>query len=439
MSILLLGLNHRTAPVEVRERLAFSREGAANALMLFRSQFPTDAEAAIISTCNRVEILVNTNDEGGSPDSDEIVAFLARARDLPQESFKPYLYEYRDAVAVRHVLRVISGLDSIVVGESQIVNQIKQAYALAHEQSSAGPVLHRLFHHALGVSKRTRCETRIGEGKLSVPSVAMDIVRRACADLSTLNVLIVGAGDMAQHACQYLAEAAVAKLVVTSRTYNNARSLATACGGVAVPYAQLDQCLVEADVVITATSCPTPILTVDRVQCAAQARPVGRPLLLVDLSVPRNVEPAVGQLEGVRLYDIDSLAQAVDRHHRSRLAAIKACETIIEQEVQAFGKWIDQARVGPIIDQIYRDVRELAGIEVRRLFNRRQDLSPDMKDEVTQLVDRLVGKLLHPCVSVIRQSPTEQTTPATLAKAFESVRLSFKPEPSGELPRARRP
>ena len=433
MSILLLGLNHRTAPVEVRERLAFSREGASNALMLFRSQFPADAEAAIISTCNRVEILINTND-GGAPDADEVVAFLARARDLPTDIFKPYLYEYRDAVAVRHVLRVISGLDSIVVGESQIVNQIKQAYALAHEQNSAGPVLHRLFHHALGVSKRTRCETQIGEGKLSVPSVAMDIVRRACPDLSTLNVLIVGAGDMAQHACQYLAEAAVAKLVVTSRTYNNARSLATACGGVAAPYAQLDECLADADVVITATSCPTPILTIDCVRRAVSARPAGKPLLLVDLSVPRNVEPAVGQLDAIRLYDIDSLAQAVDHHHRSRLAAIKACETIIEQEVEAFGKWIEQARVGPIIDQIYRDVRELAGIEVRRLFNRRQDLAPDIKEDVTQLVDRLVGKLLHPCVCAIRQGATaaataaDQTMPASLAKAFESVRFNFKPQ-----------
>jgi glutamyl-tRNA reductase len=420
MSMLLLGLNHRTAPVEVRERLAFSREGTANALMLFRAQFP-DAEAAIIGTCNRVEILVNAED--GALSAQDIVAFLAKARDLSASSFAHHLYEFNGAVAVRHIFRVISGLDSIVVGETQVVNQVKQAYALAHEQGTCGPVLHRLFHHAFGVNKRTRGETGIGEGKLSVPSVAMDIVRHACPHPSELNVLVVGAGDMSQHACRYLAEAAVGRLVVISRTFNNARTLAEACGGVAAPYAELDRHLGEADVVIAATSCPTPILTEKRLESVAVGR-LDRPLVLIDLSVPRNIEPGAGRAAGVKLYDIDSLVGVVQRTHRGRAAAVRACGGIIDDEVRAFERWIAEARVAPLIGQIFRDVRELADVEVRRLFNRCPEFSPDQKDEVAQLVDRLVGKLLHPCVSAIREG-TANAGAAHVGDVLEESRLSF--------------
>jgi glutamyl-tRNA reductase len=423
MSVLLLGLNHRTAPVEVRERLAFSREGVANALMLFRHAYP-DAEAAIVSTCNRVELLVNT--DGDAPDVEAVVAVLARARDLAPDAFRPHLYELTGREAIRHVFRVISGLDSIVVGECQIVNQVKQAYALAHEQGSVGPVLHRLFHHAFGVSKRARGETRIGDGKLSVPAVAMDIVRRACPQPASRSVMVVGAGDMARHACEYLVDEGVDRLVVTSRTFKNASTLAAVCGGVAVPYAELDEHLAAVDVVITATACPTPILTDERVRrtTADVSRRGGAPLLLIDLSVPRNVEPAVARIPNVILLDIDSLADVVGRNHDTRRASVRACEAIIDEELGAFERWIDQARVAPVIDQIYRDVREMANVEVRRLFNRCQDLSAGQREEVAQLVDRLVGKLLHPCVSAIRQGTSEPAT-ATLARAFESMRVSF--------------
>lgn len=421
MSILLLGLNHNTAPVHVRERLAFSREGAASALMLFRRQFP-DAEAAIISTCNRVEMLVNSENE--SIDARRVVAFLARARDIDATSFAPHLYEYAGSKAVRHLFRVISALDSLVIGESQVVNQVKQAYALAHEQGCCGPVLHRLFHHAFGVSKRTRGETRIGDGKLSIPSVAMEIVRQACPQTSKLNVLVVGAGDMAQHACRYLAEAGVGRLVITSRTFNNARTLAQACGGNAAPYAELDEHLAAADVVIAATSCPTPILTEQRVGRAME-RAGGRQLLLIDLSVPRNIESAAGRVPGVKLHDIDSLSDLAGRNHHTRSVAARQCEAIVEEEVRIFERWIADARVGPLIGRMFRDVRELANIEVRQLFNRCPDLSADHKDEVAQLVDRLVGKLLHPCVGAIRERAASVSS-KDITEELDEQRLIFQ-------------
>lgn len=421
MGILLLGLNHRTAPVEVREQLAFSRDGAGNALALFRRMFP-DAEAAILSTCNRVEIVVSADD--GSPGVDDVVAFLAQARNIPADVFADHLYRKADGAAIQHVLRVIAGLDSMVLGESQIVSQMKQAYTMAHEQGTAGPVLHRLFHHAFGVSKRIRSETEIGEGKLSVSSVAVDLIREVCPDPSEVTVLVVGAGEMAQYACQYLAEEGVKRLCITTRTLSNAKALADAVGGQAVPYAQLDRYLVEADVVITATSCPAAILTVERVARAQQAR-VDEPLLLVDLAVPRNIDPGVSGIEGVKLYDIDALGEVVSETHRNRLAQLGACEQIVDEEVEAFEKWIGEARVRPIIDQIYRDVRELASVEVRRTMNRCPDLTDEQKDEVQQLVDRLIGKFLHPCVATIR-AQSHTTTSTQLAEGFRSLRLTFE-------------
>lgn len=427
MSLMLLGLNHRTAPVDVREKLAFSREGAANAIALFRRLYP-QAEASIVSTCNRVEILVNA--EGNSPGLDDVVSFLAQARDLPVTSFRPHLYELEDRAAVKHLLRVISGLDSMVIGESQIVNQMKQAYGLSHEKGAAGPVLHRLFHHAFGVSKRLRSETGIGDGKLSVSSVAVDIVREVCPDPSSATVLMVGAGEMAQYACEYLAEASVKRLLIATRTLTNAKTLADTCGGTAVPYAELDQHLLEADIVITATSCPTAILTVERIN-AAMARRHNRRLLLVDLAVPRNIEPAVGLIHGVSLYDIDALGEVVANNQKSRLAAVEACERVIDEEVEAFEQWINESRVRPIIDQMFRDVRELANIEVRRLFNKCSDLTEQQRGQVSELVDRLVGKFLHPCVATIRQGAAEMSS-ATLAEAFHSMRLSFEAK-SGQV------
>src|SRR5580765_7240414 len=233
MSILLIGLNHRTAPVEIREQLAFSRDGVATALLLFRNRFP-GSEAAILSTCNRVEMLVAS--DGDKPTAGEVLSFIAQARDLPVASFKPYLYELKDEQACRHFFRVASGLDSMVLGESQIVNQVKQAYAAASEQGTTGRTLNRMFHHAFEVSKRVRTETKIGLGKVSIPSVAVDVASSIFDDFSSKQVLVIGAGEMAQLVCEHLREAKASRFVVTTRTLNNAKALAEACQGQAVPF-----------------------------------------------------------------------------------------------------------------------------------------------------------------------------------------------------------
>jgi len=420
MSVLLIGLNHRTAPVEVRERLAFSREGIAAALMVFRRRFPA-TEAAILSTCNRVEILVNSeNDEAGP---ERVIDFLSHVRDVPVSAFKSHLQVVEGKDVFRHFFRVISGLDSMVLGEHQIVNQLKQAYQIAHEQKTAGPVLHRLFHHAFGVSKRIRSETGIADGKTSIPSVAVDVIGREMPDFSHRRILIIGAGEMAQLTAQYLAEANAQHFAVTTRTLSNAKALAEVCHGEAVPFAGLDDQLAKADIAITATSCPAAIITSERI-IACQERRGHRALLLIDLAVPRNVGADVAKIGGVSLYDVDALGRIVSGNCRQRESQVEACQRIVDEEVAAFEGWLAESRVRPLIEQMYQDVRALAEIEVRGLFRRCPELSERQREAVEQLADRLVSKLMHPCVSAVRR-PSFTDSAATLAEAFRATRLSF--------------
>jgi glutamyl-tRNA reductase len=399
MSILLLGLNHRTAPVEIREQLAFSRDGVATALLLFRNQFPT-AEAAILSTCNRVEILVASDSD--SPTHADVLSFIAQARDLPVRDFKNYMYQLSGEQACRHFFRVAGGLDSMVLGECQIVNQVKQAYAAASEQGTTGRVLNRLFHHAFEVGKRVRSETKIGEGKVSISSVAVDVARGIFDDFSTKRTLVIGAGEMAQLVCQYLRDANAREFVVTTRTLANARALADACQGEAVPFDQLDEQLVRADIVITASACPMPFVTAERIR-AAQVKRGGRWMFLIDLAVPRNVAADVASVPQVYVYDIDALGRIVQENQRQRTAQIEHCEHILDLEVAAFEHWLDQAKLNPLIEQMFHDAHQLCESEVQRLFRKCPDLSDEQRHAVAQLAQRLAGKFMHPCVSSLRR------------------------------------
>jgi glutamyl-tRNA reductase len=416
MSILLIGLNHRTAPVEVREQIAFSREGVATALLLFRNQFPK-AEAAILSTCNRVEMLIAS--DGDKPSAADVMMFIAQSRDLPVTHFKPYLYQLEDEQACRHFFRVASGLDSMVLGENQIVNQVKQAFAIASEQGTTGRTLNRMFHHAFEVSKRVRTETKIGLGKVSVPSAAVDVARHIFDDFSNKQTLVIGAGEMAQLVCEHLREASASRFVVTSRTLSNARALADACHGEAVPFAELDEQLVHADIIIAATACPKPFITAERI-AAAQKRRGGKLLFIIDLAVPRNVEAAVAEINQAYLYDVDTLGAIVAENQQRRTSEIEHCEKILDEEVTSFTQWLDQTKLNPLIEQMYKDAHNVSDVEMRKLLRRCPDLTQEQREAVEQLVDRLVGKFMHPCVSVLRkQNRTESST--FLASAFRAA------------------
>jgi glutamyl-tRNA reductase len=413
MSLLVVGLNHRTAPLDVREQFAFSREGVSTALMLFRNQFP-DCEAAIISTCNRVEMIVAK--ENGKPTHDDIVQFFAQARDLPVKLFRHYLYELKGERAVRHLFRVAGGLDSMVFGEYQIVSQCKTAYAQASEQGTTGRVLNRLFHQAFCVSKRLRSETDIGKGKVSVPSVAVDVAGQIFEDFVNKKVLVVGSGEMARLVCEHLREADARLFTVTGRTLSNTRALAAACDGTAVPYDQLDDQLAEADIIITATSCPKAFITAERFK-AAQRRRKGRPAFLIDLAVPRNVEPAVDELRQVYVYDIDALGEIVAKNQEQRAKAMAECEAIVDEAIGAYEQWLNESRVQPLIGQMYRDAREVTEGELARLFNANRDLTDEQRDAIEKFAHRLTMKMMHPAVQLTKETGIRCSPQAQRGKA----------------------
>lgn len=404
MNVLLVGLNHRTAPVEIREQLAFSKDGVATALMLFRNRFP-GSEAAIVSTCNRVEMLVATESE--RPTIKDVVSFIAQARDLPANQFQPYMYQFSGEAACRHLFRVASGLDSMVIGESQIVNQIKQAYAAASEQGTTGRLLNRLFHHAFQVSKRVRTETTVGEGKCSVSSVAVDIASQIFEDFADKEVLVMGAGEMSQLVCQSLRDAGSRSFTVTTRRLLNAKALAEACDGRAVSFDQVDVELRKADIVVTATACPEPLITPERL-AKAQKHRRGRPLFLIDLAVPRNVHPDVAKMDQVYLYDIDALGRIVAENQQQRCQQLEACERILDEEVGEFEDWVRTTRVSSLIEQMFKDARETRDAEVAKVLRRLPDLEPEVREEIERLADRLVGKFLHPAVMMVRQQQQQK-------------------------------
>ncbi len=416
MNILLVGMNHRSAPIHLREQLAFSREGVSTALMLFQQRYPS-SEAAILSTCNRVEMMVVSPDE--HPNIDDMVSFIAQARDLPVRDFKPYLYQYQGEQAVRHLFRVAASLDSMVVGEYQIVNQLKAAYAQTSEQGTTGRVLNRLFHCAFSVSKRIRTETEIAARKVSIPSIAVDVAQSIFSDLTDKRVLVIGAGEMAQLICQYLRKANAHQFVVTSRTLKNASTLAQACQGQAVAYSELDAQLSQADLVITATSCPKAIITPERIR-EAQKQRQGRPMFIIDLAVPRNVDPAVERLNQVYVYDVDALGRIVAENQQHRESQLPLCEAILDAEIAAFATWLEQTRSTSMIERVFTDARQLRDVEIARLMSCCPDLNPAQRQAVNQLADRLINKLMHPCVMTMRKHG--QSGPvAILADAIHEV------------------
>jgi glutamyl-tRNA reductase len=396
MSILLIGLSYRTAPVEVREQLAFDSDGAAAALSCFHQRFP-GCEAAILSTCNRMELLIAS--DGDQPATSDVIRLLAEIRDLPAAHFAPHLYQFSGEQACRHFFHVAAGLDSMVLGEYQIMHQVKQAYHLARQQQTTGRILNRLFHHAFESSKRIRTETAVSRGKLSIPSAAVDLLR---VEPNVSQTLIVGSGQTARVVCRHLVDAGNAgRIVVTSRTLEHADTLAADCHVAAAPIDQLDEQLCRSDRVILAVTCPEPILSADRVR-RVMSRRQGRPLLLVDLCVPRSVAAEAARVPGVTLHDIDAVGKVVAENEKSRAAALNQCERILDEETAAFEQWLNESRLAPLIEQIYSDARRIRDAELETFLAGSPDLTERQKKAVTQLMDRLVGKFMHPCVMGLR-------------------------------------
>ncbi|HTL28034.1 MAG TPA: glutamyl-tRNA reductase, partial [Tepidisphaeraceae bacterium] len=302
--LLLLGLNHTTAPLDVREKLAFNAQQSRDAIAAFRQQF-TESEAVLLSTCNRVELYI-ARALHGHPRADEMIAFLAAFHDLAPERFRPHLYEKRERDVIAHLFAVVSSLDSMVLGETQILGQVRSAYDLSRECEAAGGLLNPLFQRALAVGKEVMTETSLNEGRVSVASVAIDYARKIFDHFNDKTVLSIGAGKIAQLVLQHFTKLAPGKLLVCNRDSNKAQNLAREFNGIAAPFDKLTEQLTAADIVITSTGSTQPIITRRDFESLLKQRRY-RPIFLIDLAVPRDVEASVGDLENVYLYNIDDL------------------------------------------------------------------------------------------------------------------------------------
>jgi len=388
MPLLALGINHQTAPVALRERVAFAAEAVPSALgdLLARDGV---REAVLLSTCNRTEVYCTV--EAGAEGVPE--AWLASHHALGAEQLGDYLYRHADGEAVRHLFRVATGLDSLVLGEPQVLGQVKEAYQLARQAKALRAPLERLFQNGFAVAKRVRTDTRIGAHPVSVAFAAVKLAQQVFSELDRASVLLIGAGDTIELAGRHLADHCVRRLLVANRTLSHAQALATRFGGYALPLEDLRRHLGEADIVISATASREPVLGVDAVKQALRARRQ-RPMFLLDLAVPRDIEPAVGELDNIYLYTVDDLESAIEDNRRSRREAAEQAEAIIELQVEHFVAWwrasdrIDALRM---LRQRGEAERDAALERARALLG--QGRSPDQALEF--LAHTLTNKLLH--------------------------------------------
>jgi glutamyl-tRNA reductase len=369
LHLIVVGLNHKTAPIELRERLAFPEARAAAALAALREQ--TDArESAILSTCNRTEIYVRSP----SPDADQdVLCFMSRASSVAEADLSTHLYVYRDEDAVRHLLRVASGLDSLVLGEPQILHQVRDAFSAATEAQTSGPFLNGLFRAAIFTGRRARTETELSAGGFSVGHAAVDLARSIFGDLRGASVLLLGAGKMSELTARHLVANGVRVVLVANRTHERAQALAARLGGSAIRYDEFAETLSRSDIVISSTAAPQHVVKREMVQPMLRRRR-GRPLFLIDIAMPRDIEPSVADLDNVFLYDIDDLQNVVEDMARDRASEVPRAEAVVEEETRKFVAWWQSLSAAPVVAQIKRKHEALRQEEISRLKNQMPDL-----------------------------------------------------------------
>jgi glutamyl-tRNA reductase len=390
--LLALGVSHKTAPLDLRERLSLTEGSAVGALRELTASEGIH-EAAAISTCNRTELYLVVSDTVEAEST--ALGVLTRQADIPPTELLGHLYSRRGGEAADHLFRVTAGLDSMIVGEAEIQGQVKRAYELALVEGGTGPILNRLFRGALAAGGRVREETRIGEKGLSIPSVAVELARRTLGDLGERRVLVVGAGETAELVARALVARGVATVFVANRHYDRAIGLAQRFGGEAVRFEDLPAQLLEADIVVTATNSPHHIVERDDLAQVMDARGDLKPLLLVDIAVPRDIEPACRELAGVSLHDLDDVQQIAERNASGREAEARLAEPILAAELGRFERWLASLEVVPTIASL----RERGDEIVRRLLAENEDrwesLSDADRERLETMAQAIVSRLLH--------------------------------------------
>lgn len=414
MKFLLTGLNHRTAPVEIRERIAFDERALPDALDKLKRR-PGVLEGMILSTCNRVEIAV-TADEGAEVQGG-VDAFLADARNVEPTLVTPYLYRYDGSEAIRHLFRVASSLDSMVVGEPQILGQLKSAYAVAKQHGSISGFLDLLMTRAFNVAKRVRSETEIGASAVSVSYAAVELAKEIFGSLQGKRAMVVGAGKMADSAARHLRRAGVSEILVTNRTRARAEALAQDCGGRVIDYDTFHDVVPAVDIVLASSGAPHYILTKDQMR-AAIAKRRNQPMFLIDIAVPRNIDPAVNELDSVFLYDIDDLGKVVDSNLKGRIQVAKDAEDIIGEEVERMVARLKTREAAPVIVKLQDQLDNWRKGEIDRVRAKLGVLSPQQEEALEALTRGLVNKIAHGPISELRKSSEDPRILDTIRRLF---------------------
>ncbi len=421
-NLVLLGVSHHTAPIEVRERLAFPEEHLDGALERLRGEARV-REGIILSTCNRVELLA-----GGAPGGgvNTLMEFLCRYHSLSEADLDGYLYTHRSGEAVRHVFRVASSLDSMVVGEPQILAQLKEAYRKAARAGSLGRSLKSLLPRAFFVAKRVRTETGIARSPVSISSVAVELASKIFGDLDGKTILMVGAGKMGELAARNLISSGANEVFVTNRTLEKAQGVADRFRGVTVPFDQLDDYLVKADIVLVSTGAGSYVLDRERMLAVVRRRRY-RPVFVIDISVPRNVEPAVNELENVFLYDVDDLQSVISANLDGRRREAEIAEQIISQEVENYVRRLSVNNTGPVIAGLRRRMEEICLEELERGGSALDEKEYEL---VQRIVKRSAHRLAHPLILRLKDGNcSESRHRHHLELIREAFELDQNPEP----------
>jgi len=403
MELLVIGLNHNTAPIEIRECLAFPEDKLGEALSKVHA-LSSVKEDMIVSTCNRVEVYAATRETDKAVH--DLKEFLCQYHGISLKEFEKSLYTHIGEEAVRHIFRVASSLDSMVLGEPQILGQIKEAYDTSQQANTSGLILHRLLHRAFHVAKRVRTETKIAISAVSVSSVAVALAEKIFGTLKKKTVLLIGAGEMCELAARHLVAGGVEKMLVTNRTYERAVSLAQEFSGEAIPFEDMPQGLKKADIVMSATNSPQYLIGHDQITKVMKDRRQ-KPIFFIDIADPRDIEPKVGDVENVYLYNMDDLQKVANENVKDREKEAQKAETLVQDEVVKFVTWYRSLEVTPTIVALRKKFEEIRKKELEKTLSLHPNLSDKEKKSLEALTSAIINKILHAPITLLKQTNEE--------------------------------
>ena len=405
MHIVIIGLSHKTAPVEIREKLAFAPTAMERPLRQML-ELATISEGLIVSTCNRVELCAVTKE----PDAAiaELRRFLAEYHEVSPEEINENLFDYQGEEAIRHLFRVSSSLDSMVLGEPQILGQIKTAYGYAAEFKTAGLILNRFLHKAFSVAKRVRTETAIASNAVSVSFAAVELARKIFDRIDNKGVMIIGAGEMCELAARHFVANGISKVLVTNRTFERAEKLAAEFNGKAVPFDSFVDHLAEVDIIMTSTGAPNFILGKRQMEEVLKRRK-NRPMFLIDIAVPRDIDPKVNDISNTYLYDVDDLQGVVQANLKERQKEAGKAEAIVEQEIGQFHLWLGNLEVKPTVIALRRKLDEIRQQELEKTFGNLKDLTGKQRKSIEAMAGAIINKILHKPTAILKNSQNDMS------------------------------